>query len=78
MEEKKKLITPHTEPKISGWLNPLGINQVYGKKNYQFFCPKCKFGPMVSAETKNVCNSCNRTLFLVKQPDNTYKVSIVE
>jgi hypothetical protein len=33
---------------------------------------------MISAETKNVCNSCNRTLFLVKQPDNTYKVSIVE
>lgn len=76
-KEKKKLILPHTEQRLSG-LNPLGVEQAYGKKNYQFFCPKCGFGPMISTETKNKCVVCNRTLFLVQMPDRTYKVSVVE
>ena len=77
MQGKKKLIQPHTEPKLDG-LSQSGVNPVYGKKNYQLFCPKCGFGPMISAETKTTCNACNRTLILVPVPDGTYKVAVVE
>jgi uncharacterized protein (DUF983 family) len=77
MQGKKKLIQPHIDQKLSG-VNQLGVNPVYGGKNYQLFCPKCGFGPMISALTKTTCSACNRVLILVPMPDGAYKVAVVE
>jgi hypothetical protein len=72
--KKKKLIPPH----IGQNLESLSPKPIYGRKSYQVFCPKCKFGPIFTAELTTVCGICNSELYLKRMPDGEYMVTTVK